>query len=296
MADGVENTTYFVTTETDQGRVSKWVLTILEVENSQQTAFSAALVDHLCRAGLPVPALARDRDDNAIHCIAGKKALLAHRIVGLHPGSDAQKVSVIHCAAIGEFLGKMHRGSAGFHLQHANPYGLSWAESAMAKLASVLPSGDLALVREQLSRQRLLREQVSGMPVGAIHADLFRDNTLFNGETLSAVIDFQSACTDWFLLDVAIAVNDWASTGEGEIDTALASALLNAYRQQRPFIEREHQLWQDVLCFAATQFWLSRLWTNQYAHAELTGRCGKDPQQYARILRCRVARVTPLPQ
>jgi homoserine kinase type II len=318
VADGLENSTYIVTTalaSTDkpQGREKQWVLTILEVENPQQTEFSVALIKLLCREGLPVPPLAVNARGEAIHQIAGKKALLASKAKGIHPGvsGDGQNpVTTQHCAAIGDFLGRMHRQSATFPDRHDNPYGLAWALSTAETLGSSLSPEDLRLIDEQLSLQQQLRmqnpeqdyvisEQSKMMPTGVIHADLFRDNALFDGDRLSAVIDFQSACMDWLLLDVAIAVNDWASSADGHIDSVLAEALLNAYAKQRPFIQLERECWQDVLCFAALQFWLSRLLTqflltSPDAQSELTGRSSKDPEQYARMLRSRVRGVAPL--
>ena len=310
VQDGLENTTYFVTAEHAQSGITDWVLTILEIDNPQQTEFSVALVDKLCHAHLPVPTFAKDRHGNAIHQIAGKKALFASKALGSHPGthqdhtniapiSTATPIRIDHCRVVGNFLGSMHQQTRAFPLQHNNPYGLTWAKSAVVKLGPILSSDELVLIDGQLSRQQQFREQLKGMPRGPIHADLFRDNTLFDGATLSAVIDFQSACTDWLLLDVAIALNDWASKADGEIDEDLATSMLAAYANQRPFVVVERKYWQDVLCFAAMQFWLSRLLTRHGmtlsgAHAELTGRSGKDPEQYARILKSRIRTVNPL--
>ena len=310
VPDGLENTTYFVTAEHAQSVITDWVLTILEIDNPEQTEFSVALVDKLCRAHLPVPTFAKDRHGNAIHQVAGKKALLASKAAGLHPGSQQDQANIApistatpvrtdHCRVVGNFLGCMHQQTRAFPLQHNNPYGLPWAKSAVVKLSPILSPDELALIDGQLSRQQQLRAQLKDMPTAPIHADLFRDNTLFDGSNLSAVIDFQSACTDWLLLDVAIAVNDWASKADGELDEDLATSMLAAYADQRPFVEVERKYWQDVLCFAAMQFWLSRLLTRHGmtlsgAHAELTGRPGKDPEQYARILKSRIRSVKPL--
>lgn len=294
VADGIENTTYIVNTLTVEGQEESWVLTIFEKNNPQQVQFSAGLIERLYNTGLPVPLLAKDHQNNVIHSIAGKDAFLASKSPGVHP----EGVGIEHCAAIGEFLGKMHNSGSDFSLYKANPYDLRWAEAAVDSLVTSHFFEDRTFIDGQLIRHRQLRKSSKTLPVGPIHADLFRDNTLFNGIALTAVIDFQSACVDWLLLDVAIAVNDWASRDDGEIDHLRADALLGAYQCYRQFTKIEQENWQSVLCVAATQFWLSRLLTQQrYSNnlPELTGRSDKDPAVYARILSCRENGVTPLP-
>ncbi|MGY4284178.1 Ser/Thr protein kinase RdoA (MazF antagonist) [Bradyrhizobium sp. LM2.7] len=46
------------------------------------------------------------------------------------------------------------------------------------------------------------------LPWGPVHADLFRDNVLFEKGVLSGVFDFYFAGCDAFLFDVAVCLND----------------------------------------------------------------------------------------
>jgi homoserine kinase type II len=124
---------------------------------------------------------------------------------------------------------------------------------------------------------------------------LFRDNALFLGAHLAAVIDYYNACTDWLLLDVAITLNDWCD-GEGSgLDSACAEALLQGYSRVRPFTAGERQCWQPILCIAAARFWLSRLLA-VYDHnvLGLQVQC-KDPDAYRNMLLARLACAPPLP-
>ena len=301
VEDGVENSTYFIevapgpasTTELP----SRFVLTLLEAGNRQQAEFSTALAQRLQRAGLAVPHLLSDASGTAIHRLSGKPALICQRIDGAHP----QQVTAAHCRAIGEFLGAMHSAGDGFPLSHNNLQGLPWASVTLDTLSRELPPkaqlsvGDQALLQEQIERYRNLCEQDAELPLGPIHADLFRDNTLFVGEELKAVIDFNSACTDYLLLDVAIAVNDWACNKRGELDPVLVKALLDAYHQQRPFTQAERQNWQDMLCFAAALFWMSRLVTRYLEAGDLTRREDKDPNEYRQKLQHRLIGVVAIP-
>ena len=91
------------------------------------------------------------------------------------------------------------------------------------------------------------------LPQGVIHADLFRDNVLWNGETLSGVLDFYFAGNDALLFDLAVTVNEWAD------DDAKSSVLIAAYESERTLIEAERQFWQAMRRAAALRFWLSCL-------------------------------------
>ena len=301
VEDGVENSTYFIEVAPGSASTtdlpSRYVLTLLEAGNRQQAEFSTALAQRLQRAGLAVPHLLSDASGAAIHRLSGKPALIGQRIDGAHP----QQVTAAHCRVIGEFLGAMHSAGEDFPLSHNNLQGLPWASVTLATLLRELPAkeqlsvGDQALLQAQIERYRKLCEQGAELPFGPIHADLFRDNTLFVGEALKAVIDFNSACTDYLLLDVAIAVNDWACNKRGELDPALVKALLDAYQQQRPFTQVERLNWQDILCFAAALFWMSRLVTRHLDAADLTRREDKDPSEYRQKLQHRLIGVVAIP-
>ena len=301
VEDGVENSTYFIEVAAAEASTtelpSRFVLTLLEAGNHQQAEFSTALAQRLQGAGLAVPHLLSDASGGAIHRLSGKPTLISQRIDGTHP----QQVTAVHCRAIGTFLGAMHSVGDGFPLSHNNLQGLPWAKMTLDTLLRELPAkeqlsvGDQALLREQIERYRKLSEQNIELPVGPIHADLFRDNTLFEGEVLKAVIDFNSACTDYLLLDVAIAVNDWACNKRGELDPVLVKTLLDAYQQQRSFTQIERQNWQDMLCFAAALFWMSRLVTRHLDAADLTRREDKDPNEYRQKLQHRLIGVVAIP-
>ncbi|HCO61284.1 MAG TPA: homoserine kinase [Porticoccaceae bacterium] len=311
VADGLENSTYFLTCEDVSSNADcargrrNWVLSILEQASPRQIEFTVVLMRRLHGAGLPVPELlVHPGSGRVVHTLVGKPALLSERIEGRHPGGSAGdrpgQATPEQCAAIGDFLGRMHKLGSSSLPVFPNVHGLSWVQSTLAVVKAELTNAERMLLDHLVARQADFRLQDPGLPVGAIHADLFRDNTLFRGDHLSAVIDFYSACIDWLLLDVAIVINDWACDSDGAMNAQLCASLLDAYRKHRPFTEAEARHWQDILCFAAMQFCLSRLMTRlegraQEASAELSGREEKDPGVFARILKSRADGVLPLP-
>jgi homoserine kinase type II len=149
-----------------------------------------------------------------------------------------------------------------------------------------------ALLENELQVQSTYR--FSDLPRAAVHADLFRDNVLFEGERIGGVIDFYFAGVDALLFDVAVTVNDWCVLPDGRIDAARAAALLATYREVRPFTALERGAWPIMLRAAALRFWLSRLYDfhlprpGELVHAH-------DPEHFRRILALRVAESATAP-
>jgi homoserine kinase type II len=290
--DGIENSTYFFTALSPQGLTGEYVLTLLENTPPEQMHFSAALCIHLADGGLPVPAPLRDRDHNYCFALAGKNALIFPRVKGRHP----KDVTAEHCTIIGDYLARSHRQGESFAQQLSNTRSLPWLLQGQQALEPFLNIEDRKLMHRQMATYQGLQTSSQELPTGAIHGDLFKDNALFDGGALSGVIDFYNACTDWLLLDVAIAVNDWCLIpGRTQLDTLLCDALLAAYQQVRPFTAVERQAWQPVLGIAATRFWVSRL-MGHHVPELLGGEVKtKDPDAFKHLLLRHLAEVPPLP-
>jgi homoserine kinase type II len=149
-----------------------------------------------------------------------------------------------------------------------------------------------------LSRELAFQGQVAAspdaaaLPRGPIHADLFRDNAMFDetaGEDrLCGFFDFYFAGTDALLFDVAVCLNDWCiDHASGRLVDALAHPFLEAYRQARPLAPVEVSLLPAMLRAAAFRFWLSRLWDWHLPRAAAMLQ-PKDPAHFERVLRDRI--------
>ncbi len=283
---GIENTNYFVTT----GR-GEWVLTLFERLTSTQLPFYLGLMQHLARKGLPVPEPRADASGQILHAVAGKPAALVTRL----PGQHQLAPDLHHCAQLGQLLARMHLGVADYAVQQPNLRGLAWWQQTAPAVRPCLTPGQQTLLDAELAFQ----QQVAASPTyaslarGAVHADLFCDNVLFDGlpghEKLTAAFDFYFAGVDTFAYDLAVCLNDWClDANDASLDAARTQALVGAYQTVRPLAAAEQRLMPAMLRAAALRFWLSRLadWHLPRAAALLQP---KDPGHFERVLRARVA-------
>lgn len=283
IAAGITNTNYFVTT--GQGR---YVLTLFEKNSAEELPYFLDLMAHLAERKVPCPRPIPNKADETLAMLNGRPAAL----VSCLRGKDIKQPSLEQCAQVGHVLAEMHLAGLSFPAHMQNPRGPLWCRATAARVTGFLDADDSAMLRSELAFQAGL--DTAALPQGVIHADLFRDNVLFDGERLGGVIDFYYACNDILLYDVAIAVNDWCETGHG-LDTERMQALLKAYAGVRPLNTAEREAWPALLRRAALRFWLSRLYDFHYPQAgEMTH--AKDPQQFQKILKLRIAQPAQLPQ
>ena len=246
--EGIENTNYFV--DTDRGY---YVLTLFEWLEANQLPYFIKLMCHLADAGLPCPHPVASRQNQTLHDLMDKPATLITRL----PGHTIKEPSVTQCEQVGNMLARMHLVMRNFEDHSENIRDIDWFKMQFTKIQSKLNKTDGALLNDEIAHQsRLLSD---ALPIGTIHADLFKDNVLFDGEQLSGVIDFYYACHAKLLYDVAVAVNDWCRSADQHLSMPHYEALINAYHSRRPFEPAEEAQWRDTLRRAALRFWLSRL-------------------------------------
>ncbi|AZC15516.1 MULTISPECIES: homoserine kinase [Pseudomonas] len=250
IAAGSENTNFFISLE--QG---EFVLTLVERGPVQEMPFFIELLDVLHEADLPVPYALRTTDGIALRELAGKPALLQPRLAGKH----IKQANAQHCVQVGELLGHLHVATKDNMIKRKTDRGLDWMQEEGAKLLPRLDSTAQDLLHRALQEIVEQRARILALPRANIHADLFRDNAMFEGTHLTGLIDFYNACSGPMLYDVAIALNDWCSDAQGVLDGQRARALLGAYAALRPFTAAEAELWPTILRVACVRFWLSRL-------------------------------------
>ena len=282
ISSGIENSNFFLFT--DRG---EYVLTIFEKLSFEQLPFYLNLMRHLAERDVLVPAPIANEQGDILHRLQGKPAAIVSR---LH-GDWVPAPRPVHCASVGAMLARMHLAAHDYPLYQPNLRGLSWWQETTPVVLPYLSDDNQQLLRAEMQFQENLAASTiyPSLPSGPIHADLFRNNVMFNGEQLSGFFDFYFAGCDRWLFDVAVTVNDWCiDLDSGATDAARVRALLDAYHAVRPFTVEESSAWPAMLRAAALRFWISRLY-DFYLPREAEMLTPHDPTHFERILRHRIA-------
>jgi homoserine kinase type II len=274
---GIENTNYFA--DTDQGR---FVLTLFERLAADELPFYLGLMKHLVDRGLPVPGPHADASGSLLLSLQGKPAAVVDRL----PGEHHLAPDAADCASVGTMLAGLHLAASDFPLEQPNLRGLAWWNETVPIVVPHLEARRADLMQDELAFQQHLAAApaYASLPRGAIHGDLFRDNVMFEGKTLTGVFDFYFAGVDCLLFDIAVALNDWCIDLEsGRLAEDRAEALVQAYESVRPLESAELRLLPALMRAAAFRFWLSRSWDVHLPRSAVVLKA-HDPDHFERVL------------
>jgi homoserine kinase type II len=281
IASGIENTNFFV----DTNKGTRYVLTLFERLSTEELPFYLNMMGHMAVNHVACPNPLANKQGHILHSLNGKPTALVTCLSGsanLHP-------EAVHCAEVGTTLAKMHLAADSYAGDLPNLRGLSWWQQTAPKVLPFLNSAQQAMLHDELITQTKFAasSQYKQLGKGAVHADLFRDNVLFEGDKLGGVIDFYFAGVDTYLFDLAVTMNDWCiDDTSGAFIQQKFDAMLASYEAIKPLNANERQAWPIMLRAAALRFWLSRLF-DFYLPRDAAMLTPKDPTHFERILTLR---------
>jgi len=282
IAEGVSNSNWLIETTGQDGTGARFILTMYERRiDLDDLPFFLGLLDHLSAKTSPVPRTIHDSDGNASRLLDGKAVALIEFL----PGVSIDDPTINQARAVGRALAGIHLASEDFPAQRDNDLRpkdwQSLFDQCGAKLGEIDPSLPDAV---SSAMPRLLSQWPEGLPRATIHADLFPDNVLMLGDTVSGLIDFYFACTDIAAYDLAITHVAWCfGSGGGTYRPAIGSALVAGYEEIRPLSEMERAALPLLAQGAAMRFIATRAYdwidTPEGALVER-----KDPMDFVRRL------------
>ena len=275
IAEGVSNSNWLV--ETTAGR---FILTLYErrIDNAD-LPFFLGLLDHLAACGCPVPATIHDRAGAPFRMVQGKAAALIEFLPGVSPA----RPTPAQARAVGAALAQVHAAAQQFAGSRANdlspPDTLAILEKCGAKsLGAIDP--DLSDIVERA--RKLVARWPDDLPLSVIHSDLFPDNVLMLGDSVTGMIDFYFACNGAMAYDLAVTHAAWCFDKRGTAyDADVGRALVEGYASVRPLEAAERAAMPLLAQGACLRFVASRAedWLEAPSDALVTR---KDPMDFVR--------------
>lgn len=243
---------------TDRGQ---YFVRVNEGKAEADVAWEARLVTGLAsRVATPAPLVARDGLPYQRLGNVDKWVSVFPWRTGTHVA--ARDVTPERARTVGATLAALH--VAGLELPHA------WGRASIYDFDQLVTRFDrvaghadttlehaVAVLRDEFAiaaRDAAIRRDATR---GIIHGDLFRDNVLWDGERIVAILDFEQASSGSLVYDIAVCINDWCWTAAPRIE--LAEALLHGYRAVRPLTDSDRAALPVEIRAAAARFTLTRI-------------------------------------
>ena len=227
IAAGTINSNFDV--ETERGR---WFVRVNEGKSELDVSWEARLVDAFAQHGVatPPPVHARSGQPYAPLASTGKWVSVFPWAAGGHLA--ANEVTPEHARLLGAELARLHRIGLALPAtwQRRSIYD---HDHLVARYRRIAGESDpelaraIAVLGEELAFCEANAAVRRGATRGIIHGDLFRDNVLWHGAQLVAILDFEQASGGSLAYDLAVCINDWCWSDAPRID--LARELLAGY-------------------------------------------------------------------
>lgn len=253
-------------------------LRVYEEQGREGAAAEAAMVEALAKAGVPTPRPLRRRDGKgALAEHAGKPVAVLPWIEGV--SLCRREVTPEVTRRVGEALGRLHRAGAGLPDAPESRFGLAALARRIEGIAgremAASLRADVAMLEERLARLQEEEARLGPGPEVVIHGDVFRDNVLWAGGEIAALLDFESASRGSAGFDLVVTVLAWCF-GDA-LDEGLARAMGAGYAAARGLGREERaRLFHDAQV-AALRFAITRITDFELAPA---GRMYRDYRRY----------------
>ncbi|MCG3173648.1 MAG: Homoserine kinase [Myxococcota bacterium] len=243
--------------------------------------YEAALMDHLQQQGFPCPAVAHMADGDVLWMMDNAAIQFFTWLPGRHVLSPDLTPDLCDQAAFQ--MGRMHVLGRGLDLRGPDLFSLQqvdqWINEPLFRTS--LPERHFLAIRRACDE--LLAHAPAETPGGAIHADLFPDNVLYENGRLTGIIDFGAACTGRFIDDLATFISSWAWRAD-HLDWERTRAIASGYRRARIPAPEEAEEFSWAFRKMSLRFTVTRVRDFHMNPAPPESRVHKDYLDYLRCL------------
>jgi len=260
-------------------------LRIFEEQSRDNATREVKILDHLAAGGVPTPKPLRRIDRKAFI------SSFADKPVAVFPWAEGESICQARVTPevafqVGGALARVHLASADFEGAPMSRFGITKLEARLESIPRAARNAELAANIRSLAFRLEVMPRFTTPKLGVIHGDLFRDNVLWNGPAICALLDFESASRGSPAFDLSVTILAWCYGDD--LDAELCRALVAGYQQARHVspIERGELFHQARL--AAIRFAVTRI-----TDYELRPRGSSMWRDYRRFL-ARLLRVEAL--
>jgi homoserine kinase type II len=229
---GSVNSNYRIT----DGAGARYFARVYEEQGHPGAEAELRLLGQLSRAGIPTtPPLAHG---------GGLVASFREKPFAMYPWVAGEilcqaRVGEPHCERVGAALARLHSASSRVDGLGEGRFRVEDIALRLDRIERESPEHASAASEIRRKLEHYSKKRNPDLPKGVIHGDLFRDNVLWQGGEIAALIDFESASHGPFAFDVAVTVSAWCY-GSG-FSPALVRALLRGYVGVRPLGAEERE-------------------------------------------------------
>lgn len=227
---------------------------IYEEQDANGAAAELRLLDELARASVPTT--------RPLSANGAAPAAVNGKPFALYPWIDGDilchaRVTEAHCTSVGRALAELHLATPKVTPLAGGRFRVDDLLGRLDRIEKESPEHRDAALHVRRRLHHYTKRRNTELPSGIIHGDLFRDNVLWQGERIAALIDFESASSGPFAFDVMVTLHAWCYGDAFRPD--LVEALLAGYHRVRPLEPTELDALVVEGALAALRFATTRI-------------------------------------
>lgn len=224
-----------------------YVLSVCDGKSPEDIGNLTQLLSYLEDNNFPTNRVIKSPDGSAVTSYQEKPVYLKRFI----EGKVYENLNLSMLVQLGERIADLHGIPAPDYLPTAFPYGADFFSEITS--SNLNPQFNKWLERKKREITPIFH---FGLPRGLVHGDIFYDNVLFDGDSLTAVIDFEEASNYYLIFDLGMCAVG-TCTEERRISLPKIKALVDGYQSKRELSSLERESLQTFIMYgaAATSFW-----------------------------------------